>query len=572
MESFRKSSSGTQTDISALRNKKKEAMETSANTNSNSTTTNSTTNNNNNTVVNSTTNTTTRNSSDVKYTGQYKKHAAPHKPARKHKPKSSGDQANQGESRSDRSASPDNSSTSGYSSPSAGLHSKESSPCGSKIPSPPHSLEQTPNDEADNANNEMGEEELLEEEEAVSTNTSQEELDRHDDSGRLLDENITEEDYEDEEDMDDGEVDHRITVIQIEGQDKENKKDTHSTGSESNYSERSSSPPIGNGSIGGNFPDGKLLDQNHNSNTLPLVRTTRRELPRIVTNGTLGRPSSMNSHQSYPTKNRRLPDRSHFQTNNHPAQEPPAAAPQLQNIPSRYFQPQQRIYRSNLPRPAPIHHFGPAGRVPLPPVPELERSDHERESMSPTPSSVPSPRSSTSASVSGLGGSGNPMGGGTSSNNNNNSHVYRPLPSPLSTPVQPSTIGPRVQAKPRRGLLRNAGDHHQQKTSSPSRIPRATSSSERDFSPSSSQRFHSQQLPPPMPSSKADLETKGKVVDERLRVLLSLLESGKENATDHGREDTLQYLSQLESVARRLKDQLLQDAPNSVPRHGSQVQ
>ena len=31
---------------------------------------------------------------------------------------------------------------SGYSSPSAGLHSKESSPCGSKIPSPPHSLEQ----------------------------------------------------------------------------------------------------------------------------------------------------------------------------------------------------------------------------------------------------------------------------------------------------------------------------------------------------------------------------------------------------------------------------------------------
>ena len=30
----------------------------------------------------------------------------------------------------------------GYSSPSAGLHSKESSPCGSKIPSPPHSLEE----------------------------------------------------------------------------------------------------------------------------------------------------------------------------------------------------------------------------------------------------------------------------------------------------------------------------------------------------------------------------------------------------------------------------------------------
>ena len=126
MESFRKSSSGTQTDISAIR-KKKEVLE--------STTT--TTNNNNN------------NNNDAKYTGQYKKHAAPHKPARKHKPKSNNnEQSNQGESRSDRSASPDNSSTSGYSSPSAGLHSKESSPCGSKIPSPPHSLEQTTNDES----------------------------------------------------------------------------------------------------------------------------------------------------------------------------------------------------------------------------------------------------------------------------------------------------------------------------------------------------------------------------------------------------------------------------------------
>ena len=47
-------------------------------------------------------------------------------------------------------------------------------------------------------------------------------------------------------------------------------------------------------------------------------------------------------------------------------------------------------------------------------------------------------------------------------------------------------------------------------------------------------------------------------VEERLRILLSLLESGKEDAKN-GREDTLQYLSQLESVARRLKDQLLKD-------------
>ena len=51
-----------------------------------------------------------------------------------------------------------------------------------------------------------------------------------------------------------------------------------------------------------------------------------------------------------------------------------------------------------------------------------------------------------------------------------------------------------------------------------------------------------------------------KGVEERLRILLSLLENGKEDAKNGvAREDTLQYLSQLESVARRLKDQLLND-------------
>ena len=498
VESFRKSSSGTQTDISAIR-KKKEVMET---------TTTTTTNNNNN--------------NDAKYTGQYKKHAAPHKPARKHKPKSNNnEQSNQGESRSDRSASPDNSSTSGYSSPSAGLHSKESSPCGSKIPSPPHSLEQTTNDESPDSTSNTTNNET---EEDSTHNTSQEE-DRHDDSGRLLDEN-GEEDEDYEEDLDE---DHRTVLIisdqiEAEGQDKDNQKDhRHHSGSESNYSDRSSSPiqMIPPTSMANN--ESKL---EQNSNTLPFVRPNRRELPRIVTNGTLGRPQGNANPQSYPTKSRRLPDRSHFQ--NSVAQDQ-----------SRYFQPQQRIYRSNLPRPAPIHHFGPAGRVPLPPVPELERSDHERESMSPTPSSAPSPRSTGA-------------GGGSS-------HAYRPLPSPLTNAPMASNSsiggGRSVQAKPRRGLLREV---REQKTLSPSRIPRATSS-ERDFSPSSSSTSSLQ--PKHMEEQKGT-----KVVDERLRVLLSLLESGKENA-DHGREDTLQYLSQLESVARRLKDQLLQD--HTVPNHGS---
>ena len=67
------------------------------------------------------------------YVGQYKKAAvkqAPNKPVRKHKSrKSQGD----GDARS---PSPANSSTSGYSSPSLGLQSKESSPPLSKTPSP----------------------------------------------------------------------------------------------------------------------------------------------------------------------------------------------------------------------------------------------------------------------------------------------------------------------------------------------------------------------------------------------------------------------------------------------------
>ena len=68
------------------------------------------------------------------YVGQYKKAVtkqAPSKPARKHKRRSSQDQS--GEARS---PSPANSSTSGYSSPSLGLQSKESSPPLSKTPSP----------------------------------------------------------------------------------------------------------------------------------------------------------------------------------------------------------------------------------------------------------------------------------------------------------------------------------------------------------------------------------------------------------------------------------------------------
>ena len=411
VESFRnnKSSSGTQTDISATMKNKKYQADTNEN--------NSTDNN-------------AAATSEAKYTAQYKKNTAPNKPARKHKPKAGSDPHNSpnaggGESRSDRSASPDNSSTSGYSSPSAGLHSKESSPCGSKIPSPPYSLE--------NSNQ-------------VSATTA----------------NDNDNDDDNDEELAEEPSDNRITVIQIEGEKSGQLDDVQGSLDEGASMESPPPPPVA-----------KIID----AKTLPFVRQTRRELPRIATNGTLGKP----------TQKRKLPDRT---STSRDLPEPPTSTPQ------RLYQ-QQRLFRSNLPRPAPIHQFGPSTgnhRVPLPPVPELERSDHERESMSPTPSahsSAPSPR-------------------------------FRPLPSPLTTPVQPASGG-RLSGKPRRN---NA--------LSPSRIPE--------------------------PRGEPNTASQNNGVEERLRILLSLLESGKEDVQNGVvREDTLQYLSQLETVARRLKDQLLSE-------------
>ena len=418
VESFRnnKSSSGTQTDISATMKTKKYQADT-----------------NNEMIMENNNSTDTHNAtatSEAKYTAQYKKNTAPNKPARKHKPKAGSDPHNSpnaggggGESRSDRSASPDNSSTSGYSSPSAGLHSKESSPCGSKIPSPPHSLEHS--NQASAAAN-------------AAEDDIDEQLQHAEESS-----------------------DNRITVIQIEG---ENSGQIDFQGSLDEGASMESPPPP---------PVAKIID----AKTLPFVRQTRRELPRIATNGTLGKP----------TQKRKLPDRT---STSRDLPEPPTSTPQ------RLYQ-QQRLFRSNLPRPAPIHQFGPSTgshRVPLPPVPELERSDHERESMSPTPSahsSAPSPR-------------------------------FRPLPSPLTTPVQPASGG-RLSGKPRRN---NA--------LSPSRIPE--------------------------PRGEPNTAPQNNGVEERLRILLSLLESGKEDVRNGVvREDTLQYLSQLETVARRLKDQLLSE-------------
>lgn len=111
---------------------------------------------------------------------------------------------------------------------------------------------------------------------------------------------------------------------------------------------------------------------------------------------------------------RRLPERSL-----------PVAPPEQVHA---YPPPGVRLFRSNLPRPAPVVHQFAQSRVPLPPVPELDRSDHERESMSPVPEqrnlrpSPPKPKS---------------------------------LPSPLVTPIQPSE---RHHAKPRRAVPRSSAD------------------------------------------------------------------------------------------------------------------
>ena len=97
--------------------------------------------------------------------------------------------------------------------------------------------------------------------------------------------------------------------------------------------------------------------------------------------------------------------------------------------PVHAYPPGVRLFRSNLPRPAPmVHHHQQfaQGRVPLPPVPELDRSDHERESISPIPEQrnmrpiLPKPKA---------------------------------LPSPLVTPIQPAE---RHLPKPRRIPSRSA--------------------------------------------------------------------------------------------------------------------
>ena len=198
---------------------------------------------------------------------------------------------------------------------------------------------------------------------------------------------------------------------------------------------------------------------------LQQIRGMHRELPRIATNGTLS--SSNNNNNRPPAQpQRRLPAMPGGNATNGGRMAP---------------QPPRRAYPPMPPPPSSSSHYAApfmSGRVPLPPVPELERSDHERESMSPAPSME---RSS------------------------------RPLPSPLTTPVV-ATARRREQQQ------------QQQQQGQGRRIPNT-----------------------PME------------VDDKLKALLTLLNRGQKEPEE--KEDTLQYLSQLENVARRLKDQLLMENP-----------
>ena len=124
----------------------------------------------------------------------------------------------------------------------------------------------------------------------------------------------------------------------------------------------------------------------------------------------------------------------------------------------------QRLFRSNLPRPAPIHNYGHQGgrSVPLPPVPELDRSDHERESMSPVPESLQQQLSVLKAPSTNLQNN-NHLHYNQSNGNSNRyqpQHLskLRPLPSPLTTPIQPAER--IIQPRPRRFGGTSGGERH----------------------------------------------------------------------------------------------------------------
>ena len=518
-----KNSSGTQTDISVLKQRGQEMNIRSSAKDV--------------TEIIPTHHTEIQNHSQGKYTGQYKKHTAPpNKPARKSKPSPTGNNngtsnhqrrssntsdngssngglgsnisAATSENRSDRSTSPDNSSTSGYSSPSAGVHSKESSPCGSKIPSPPQSMEES------EGNITLEEPMPIVNKEEVAESTEEEHsqsMDSENRNSNEYDRRTNNEEGDEEEDK------SKITVIQIVPTAANGERDTNHAPTDQEldgdrYRQNYYMPPSTDETTYNNSNDEDILRDVPASIPPPKLFHYHRELPRIATNGTLSRPLPPQQSQQHQQPSfqpqyqgkRKLPDRTKLpppppdplnvprtsnnnsqsgigmsssnasqmtahssssnsgssNSNNKPLPSSSAGTSSTSSTPSNNG---QRLFRSNLPRPAPIHNYGHQGvrSVPLPPVPELDRSDHERESMSPIPESPPQQQARHNAPLN------------LQNNNhlhynqsNGNSNRYQPqhlgklrqLPSPLTTPIQPAEK--IIQPRPRRFGGTSGGERH----------------------------------------------------------------------------------------------------------------
>ena len=261
----------------------------------------------------------------------------------------------------------------------------------------------------------------------------------------------------------------------------------------------------------------RLQQQRQRSSSPP-----HRELPRVTSNGV--------SNRSNTQPRRRLPERTGplhplLQTDFSTLPRMSVNSNNAGLIPTFSGNLSRRGFRSNLPRPSPMGHFS-YSRVPLPPVPELERSDHERESISPTPSASLQEKMNESSRPA-----------------NENSI------SPLPIPPAPKTINIPPPLPAIRANL-PLSQHE-------SRIPRS----------SLSQNYRQTRgvilKEPEVTQEEDEIEA----VDLKLKSLLAMLNARRDvdgsvnYDSDLPKEDTLKYLSQLEDMAKRLKDQLLMEKP-----------
>ena len=340
-----------------------------------------------------------------KYTGQFKKHhtAPPSKPVRKTKPSgsqsstpqrrsSSGSNPDCSSSRSDRSASPDNSSTSGYSSPSAGIHSKENSPYGSKIDEKIGEGGDTARvrEEEREVVERVGgghheeEEEYMEEDgskitviqivpasmgSGSSPVTPQNEVARTGNRSSSM-ETTGERHHSLDGPNSSGSYEEEVMASAVEEMEFRRRGGQHQ---QQQQQQRKQSPPHRE------LPIPRI---NPHSFNRP-VSQTKRKLPEPVPNRHQQQIQQQlqQQQQQYEEQQRQEQQRQEQQQNVAP---PPNPANQPQRATGYVSENTKRLYRSNLPRPSPMNQFA-QGRVPLPPVPELERSDHERESISPIP-------------------------------------------------------------------------------------------------------------------------------------------------------------------------------------------